>query len=146
MAYAKQQYEKGKEETADAARQKIRQIQETATNRIQELEQQLAQLNEGKQTHTATLQEAKSIISDLKAKLRAAEAEKEELVAKSKDYVGRMRTASQEMVTGGVKRVLDALYSEMEKDITSDSIYDGKDVLIHLRNKIKSVAQSYLSK
>lgn len=83
------------------------------------------------------------IVQDLNKKLQISENDKEEIVSRSKEYVGRIRAASQEYVNDGFQSLLNYIYNEFSSVISSDKIYDGEQVLKHLKQKMKHTMSEY---
>jgi hypothetical protein len=82
---------------------------------------------------------------DLRARLRAAEADRDEVLTRGKEFVGRVRAQSVDLVSGRIKSVMERLYADTAGQLSQDAIYDGAQVLAHLRNNIKTVTQAFLS-
>jgi len=135
------EYERGRTETAQLARERMDQIKLTAKTRITDLQ---SRLDAETTKHTEDINKAREIVSRLKEELRKTQEEltkaveeKDILVAKSRLYVQQVRESKQEEQVKLVKASMEKVYTKLGAELGANEIYDGKHVLNLVRNAIK---------
>ena len=143
LEYGRCEYNRGLEEAMESAKLRIEKLKVAATNKIEELEDEVSILTDAINEEKLKNEKLLQLLSDSEKRLENAAKNQEDIINKSKEYIGKVRTSSLDAFQTGTNRIVEKIFVDFSSVIEPDRIYDGAQVLKHLKTKCKSILEDY---
>jgi len=124
------EFDRGRQEMLELAKDRIRQIKDAASQRI------LA----GEEKWQTENMRSEAQIAQLRTELKAMHEDREKSGQKLEQYVAQVRRARQEDAARIAKAVAEAAYNRVNTEVKANELYDGASVLKMLRQAFIAAA------